>query len=176
MSEETDDMPGGTDEIEALLADRQRIQDWLDRLETIRRVRAGGVRRRVRADYEGRLAEVVVRLSGFTTALSESLAAVRSQLDGSGAAAVRKSRRRRPRPNCGMRSGSSPTSSGTALAGTARRSAGACLRRNRPAGRRGGRLAEVLAQVAAARARAGAEPDRSRAESASAAVTAGPGR
>ena len=76
----TEDMPGGTAEIEALLADRQRLQGWLDRLETTAGAAPAGVRGRVRADYEGRLAEVVVRLRGFTTALAASLETVRSQL------------------------------------------------------------------------------------------------
>ena len=73
-------VPEGTAEIESLLADRDRLQGWLDRLN-----QSGGgapptVRERVRADYEGRLAEVVARLSGFTTALEASLTTVRSQL------------------------------------------------------------------------------------------------
>jgi len=76
----TDDMPGGTAEIEALLADRQRLQAWLERLETTAGAAPAAVRGRVRADYEGRLAEVVVRLRGFTTALTASLETVRSQL------------------------------------------------------------------------------------------------
>lgn len=76
MSDET--MGSGADEIGALLADRQRIQDWLDRLERSSGSAPEGVRRRVRSDYESRLAEVVTRLSGFTAAISESLASVQA--------------------------------------------------------------------------------------------------
>jgi hypothetical protein len=78
MSEEH--VPEGTAEIESLLADRDRLQGWLDRLNQSGGSAPPTVRERVRADYEGRLAEVVARLSGFITALEASLAAVRSQL------------------------------------------------------------------------------------------------
>lgn len=77
-------MPEGV-EIESLLADRQRLQDWIARLDAASGSAPEPVRQRVRGDYEGRLAEVVARLRGFTTALSASLQNVRSQrehLDG----------------------------------------------------------------------------------------------
>jgi hypothetical protein len=77
-------MPEGV-EIETLLADRQRLQDWIGRLEAASGSAPEPVRQRVRGDYEGRLAEVVARLRGFTTTLSASLQNVRSQrehLDG----------------------------------------------------------------------------------------------
>jgi len=77
MSNET--RGNGTDEIAALLADRQRIQEWLDRLSRSSGSAPEGVRRRVRADYEARLTEVVTRLGGFSAALSESLEGVRSR-------------------------------------------------------------------------------------------------
>jgi hypothetical protein len=77
MSEET--VGHGTDEITALLADRQRLQGWLDRLARSSGSAPEAVRQRVWADYQQRLAEVVARLGGFTAALSESLEAVRSQ-------------------------------------------------------------------------------------------------
>ena len=73
-------IPEGTAEIESLLADRDRLQGWLDRLNQSGGSAPPTVRERVRADYEGRLAEVVARLSGFTTALEASLATLRSQL------------------------------------------------------------------------------------------------
>jgi hypothetical protein len=76
----TEHLPGGTAEIESLLADRERLQGWLDRLETTAAAAPSSVRARVRADYEGRLAEVVAQLRGFTTALTASLEMVRSQL------------------------------------------------------------------------------------------------
>ena len=78
MSDEQ--IPEAAAEIESLLADRDRLQGWLDRLNESGGSAPPTVRERVRADYEGRLAEVVARLSGFTTALEASLATVRSQL------------------------------------------------------------------------------------------------
>jgi len=77
MSHET--MRNGTDEIAALLADRQQIQGWLDRLSRSSGSAPEGVRRRVRADYETRLTEVVTRLGTFSAALSENLEGVRSR-------------------------------------------------------------------------------------------------
>lgn len=77
MSNET--MGNGTDEIAALLADRQRIQGWLERLSRSSGSAPEGVRRRVRADYEARLTEVVTRLGSFSATLSESLQGVRSR-------------------------------------------------------------------------------------------------
>jgi hypothetical protein len=77
MSHET--RGNGTDEIAALLADRQQIQGWLDRLSRSSGSAPEGVRRRVRDDYEARLTEVVTRLGGFSAALSESLEGVRSR-------------------------------------------------------------------------------------------------
>ncbi|HEX9895666.1 MAG TPA: hypothetical protein VGA78_17175 [Gemmatimonadales bacterium] len=74
----SDVTPEATAEIEALLADRQRLQEWLDRLESTAERAPAGVRQRVRADYEGRLTEVVARLRGYSTALSASLAALRT--------------------------------------------------------------------------------------------------
>lgn len=74
----TDVSPEATAEIELLLADRQRLQGWLDRLEGASNRAPATVRNRVRADYEGRLSEVVVRLRGFSTALLASLETLRS--------------------------------------------------------------------------------------------------
>ncbi|HEX9165903.1 MAG TPA: hypothetical protein VF862_08330 [Gemmatimonadales bacterium] len=77
MSDQT--MGHGADEIAALLADRQQIQGWLDRLGRSSGSAPEGVRRRVRADYEARLTEVVTRLGSFSAALSEQLEGVRSR-------------------------------------------------------------------------------------------------
>lgn len=74
----TDEVSNDTGEIEGLLADRQRLHDWLAKLDDAKAPAA--VRSRVRADYEGRLAEVVVRLRGFSEALTGSLAELRSRL------------------------------------------------------------------------------------------------
>jgi hypothetical protein len=69
----------GTTEIEGLLADRQRLQEWLDRLESA--AAPVPVRQRVRADYEGRLAEVVAQLRGHSSAILGSLGEVRGRLE-----------------------------------------------------------------------------------------------
>lgn len=74
-----DPNPEGTSEIESLLADRRRLQEWLERLDDAGNRAPENVRRRVRADYEGRLAEVVARLGGFTTTLMASLETLRQE-------------------------------------------------------------------------------------------------
>ncbi len=75
----SDVTPEATQEINALLADRRRLQDWLERLDHAADKAPAPVRQRVRADYEGRLTEVVARLRGFSTAISASLQTLRNQ-------------------------------------------------------------------------------------------------
>ena len=75
----SDAAPDSTQEIESLLADRQRLRGWLDRLDAAQDRAPAQVKTRVRADYEGRLAEVVARLGGFSTAISASLETLRGQ-------------------------------------------------------------------------------------------------
>lgn len=75
----SDVTPEATAEIESLLADRQRLQEWLEKLDATAERTPAPVRQRVRADYEGRLSEVVARLRGYSTAISASLAALRTQ-------------------------------------------------------------------------------------------------
>lgn len=75
----SDHTPEGASQIESLLADRRRIQEWLERLDDTGNKAPQSVRQRVRADYEGRLAEVVARLRGFTTNLTASLETLRNQ-------------------------------------------------------------------------------------------------
>lgn len=75
----SDVTPDATAEIEALLADRQRLQAWLEKLDATADRTPAAVRQRVKADYEGRLTEVVARLRGFSTAISASLSALRNQ-------------------------------------------------------------------------------------------------
>ena len=75
----SDEAPDSTQQIESLLADRQRLRGWLDRLEAAQDRAPAQVKSRVRADYEGRLAEVVARLGGFSTAISASLESLRGQ-------------------------------------------------------------------------------------------------
>ena len=75
----SDEAPDSTQQIESLLADRQRLRGWLDRLDAAPDRAPAQVKTRVRADYEGRLAEVVARLGGYSTAISASLETLRSQ-------------------------------------------------------------------------------------------------
>jgi hypothetical protein len=75
----SDVTPEANHEIQSLLTDRHRLQEWLDRLEATSDRTPEAVRQRVRADYEGRLAEVVARLRGYSTALNGSLATLRTQ-------------------------------------------------------------------------------------------------
>jgi hypothetical protein len=75
----SDAAPDSTHEIESLLADRQRLRGWLDRLDAAQDRAPAQVTTRVRADYEGRLAEVVARLRGFSTAISATLETLRGQ-------------------------------------------------------------------------------------------------
>lgn len=71
---------GQSAEIEELLASRQQISDWLQRLDSAGSKVPASVRERVRADYQGRLAGVVDQLRGHSAAISENLAGLRSQL------------------------------------------------------------------------------------------------
>jgi hypothetical protein len=77
MSEPTDD----TGQIESLLRERRQLRDWLDRLDAAGSSAPEAVRRRVRADYEGRLADLVARLGGFAATLRASLAALEARRD-----------------------------------------------------------------------------------------------
>lgn len=75
----SDAAPDSTNEIESLLADRQRLRGWLDRLDSTADRAPAQVKSRVRADYEGRLAEVVARLRGFSSAITSTLESLRGQ-------------------------------------------------------------------------------------------------
>lgn len=66
-------------EVEALLASRQRITDWLQKLEGASSKTPPAVRDRVRADYQGRLAQVVEQLRSHSDVISRSLSGLRSQ-------------------------------------------------------------------------------------------------
>jgi len=75
----SDVAPESTNEIESLLADRQRLRGWLERLDSASDRAPAQVKNRVRADYEGRLAEVVARLRGFSAAITSTLESLRGQ-------------------------------------------------------------------------------------------------
>lgn len=68
------------DEVGSLLADRERIQGWLARLDGAVGSTPEAVRQRVRADYEQRLAEAVTRLGTHVASLSASLATASTAL------------------------------------------------------------------------------------------------
>jgi hypothetical protein len=67
----------GAEAASELLARRAQLQEWLHRLDRVEDEIPVQVKRRVRADYEQRLAEVVTELSEH----SEALSADREQLD-----------------------------------------------------------------------------------------------
>src|SRR5262245_15858201 len=66
-------------EVEALLASRQRLSDWLEKLENAGGRTPPSVRDRVRADYQGRLTEVVDQLRGHSDLISSALDQLRGQ-------------------------------------------------------------------------------------------------
>ncbi len=66
--------------IEQLLATRQQLTAWLLKLDEASDGVPAQVQERVKADYEGRLAEVVFELRGHSTALMGSVETLREQL------------------------------------------------------------------------------------------------
>lgn len=78
----TDQNPRAAGEIDELLASRQQISEWLQRLDSAGSKVPAAVRDRVRSDYEGRLAGVVEQLRGHSTAISDSLEGLRRELAG----------------------------------------------------------------------------------------------
>lgn len=70
----------GTTRIEELLAGRQQISEWLERLQEAGSKVPPAVRDRVRADYESRLGAVVGELRGHSAAITDSLAGLRTEL------------------------------------------------------------------------------------------------
>ena len=67
-------------QIQDLLAERKRIEQWLVRLDKAADRTPDAVRKRVRGDYEARLATVVTELQGFQEDLRGSLQDVQSRL------------------------------------------------------------------------------------------------
>jgi len=66
-------------EVEALLATRQQLADWLEKLEAAGSKTPSSVRDRVRSDYQGRLGQVVEQLRGHSDVISSTLQGLRSQ-------------------------------------------------------------------------------------------------
>jgi hypothetical protein len=69
----SDDRDQRLREIENLLATRQQLNDWLQKLESAASRTPAGVRDRVRADYRGRLAQVVDQLRGHSDVITSTL-------------------------------------------------------------------------------------------------------
>src|SRR5687768_16349086 len=68
-------------EVQALLATRQQLAGWLDKLEAAGTKTPPSVRDRVKADYQGRLAQIVEQLRGHTDVVSGSLQTLRTQAE-----------------------------------------------------------------------------------------------
>jgi hypothetical protein len=68
-------------EVESLLATRQQLNGWLEKLEAAGSKTPPSVRDRVRADYQGRLAQVVQNLRGHSDVISNTLQGLRGQAE-----------------------------------------------------------------------------------------------
>lgn len=66
-------------EIEELLAARQQLSGWLDRLATVGARSPESVKAKVRADYKGRLAQVVNHLRTHADVIGSTLDGIRAQ-------------------------------------------------------------------------------------------------
>jgi hypothetical protein len=66
-------------EIEQLLATRQQLTGWLERLDAAGSRAPEGVRAKVRADYQGRLVQVVDNLRTHADVIASALAGLRAQ-------------------------------------------------------------------------------------------------
>jgi hypothetical protein len=68
------------DAVAGLMLERQRYEAWIAQLEAKRAITPPHVFERVRADYEARLRSVVQQLSGRTTELKDTIAALTTRL------------------------------------------------------------------------------------------------
>ncbi len=68
-------------EVETLLATRQQLADWLDKIEAAGSKTPPSVRDRVRSDYQGRLGQVVEQLRGHSDVISSTLQGLRTQAE-----------------------------------------------------------------------------------------------
>ncbi|MGQ0701768.1 MAG: hypothetical protein ACT4PM_01390 [Gemmatimonadales bacterium] len=66
-------------DIESLLAGRQQLTEWLERLEEAGSRAPESVRTKVRADYQGRLAQVVNQLGAHRDVINTTLEGLRAQ-------------------------------------------------------------------------------------------------
>ncbi len=67
-------------EIETLLANRQRLVEWLARLDAAGSRTPEAVRAKVRTDYQGRLGQVVAQLSTHRDVIADTLSGLRDQV------------------------------------------------------------------------------------------------
>src|SRR5437773_7296523 len=67
-------------EIEGLLASRQQLMGWLERLDEAGSRAPESVRAKVRSDYRGRLAQVVTQLSAHGDLIGSALEGLRAQV------------------------------------------------------------------------------------------------
>ena len=68
------------DAVAGLMLERQRYEAWIAQLESKRAITPPHVFERVRADYEARLRAVIEQLSGRTTELRDTIAALTARL------------------------------------------------------------------------------------------------
>jgi hypothetical protein len=77
----TDGRQQDLSEVEALLATRQQLTGWLEKLDAAGAKAPAAVRDRVRADYQGRLAQIVQHLRGHLDVISDTLQGLKAQAD-----------------------------------------------------------------------------------------------
>lgn len=68
-------------EVETLLGSRQQLHAWLEKLDAAGSKTPTAVRERVRADYQGRLAQVVDQLRGHSDVISGTLKGLQGQAE-----------------------------------------------------------------------------------------------
>src|SRR5690606_22909349 len=81
MGRMTDYQRQDLSEVEALLARRQQLNGWLEKLEAAGSKTPPSVRDRVRADYQGRLAQVVEGLRSHSDVINNTLQGLRTQAE-----------------------------------------------------------------------------------------------
>ncbi|MGH7561696.1 MAG: hypothetical protein ACRENB_11835 [Gemmatimonadales bacterium] len=74
-----DQSPQTLDDIEGLLASRQQLAGWLDRLDQAGSKAPEVVRAKVRGDYQGRLAQVTAQLRTYADQVGAKLGGLRAQ-------------------------------------------------------------------------------------------------
>ena len=80
----TDSKSHDLSEIESLLASRQQLTEWLERLEEAGNRAPEAVRTKVRSDYQGRLAQVVHQLAAHRDVINTTLEGLQAQSQETG--------------------------------------------------------------------------------------------